>query len=731
MATRHRGATMRDIPEDARPATVGQRLRQARQRWFLGRDGELGLFRAALRAPEPPFTVLHVHGPGGVGKTALLRAFVDEAHTAGAATVALDARHFEPSPPGFTAAVRGASGLEDDEDPGVALGARGRRTVVLVDTYEMAAPLDDWLRERFLPELPADSIVVLAGREPPAPAWRSEPAWRELLRVIALRNLRPDASRAYLRSADVPEALHERVLAFTHGHPLALSLVVDVLAQEKRMGLAGFSPEHAPDVIGELLARFVIGVPSEQHRRALEVCALARLTTEALLRAALDASEIHDVFKWLRSLSFIEQGPYGLAPHDLARDLLEADLRWRDRERYGVYQDRIRAHVLDRIRRSTGQEQQRALLDLIFGLRSSPFARRYWEWASFGQTYADALSPDDREAVVAIAARRQGEESAALAAHWLARQPDAFIGLRGGDGVLLGFVVYLTLNRASPEDVDADPGTRVAWAYALRHGPPRPGEDVTHLRVVIDRDNRQRAAPALNLVSVLSCRRWLTTPNLAWDFQSIPDEASFGPVFAYLDYHRVPAADFDVDGRRLATFAHDWRRMPAEQWLELMGRRALDVDFQPAAAVSGGPAQPLALSKAQFDQAVRRALHDLHRADLLATNPLLSSRLVRERADAQGTPPVQTVAALLREAAALLAADPRDDKLLRAVDRTYLRPATTQERAAELLSLPFSTYRRHLTQGVGRIVANLWELEVYGSRQSASEQEPGSDRSGN
>jgi AAA ATPase domain len=629
---------MSDIGEDAaRSATVGQRLRQARNRWFLGRDGELDLFHAALGAAQPPFTVLYVHGPGGVGKTALLRAFADEARTAGAVTVPLDARQFEPSPPGFIAAVRAAADLEDDEDPGVALGARGRRIVVVLDTYEMAAPLDEWLRERFLPELPADSIVVLAGREPPAPAWRSEAAWRELLRVVALPNLGPDSSRAYLRAAGVAEALHERVLAFTHGHPLALSLVVDVLAQEDLAGLADFIPEHAPDVVAELLARFVVGVPSQLHRRALEVCALARLTTEALLRAALDAGEVHDVFAWLRSLSFIEQGPYGMAPHDLARDLLDTDLRWRDRERYGVYQDRIRAHVLDRIRRSTGRVQQRALLDLIFVLRSSPFVRQYLEWASFGQTYADALSRHDHEAVVAMAARRQGEESAALAAHWLERQPDAFIALRGGDGVLLGYVVYLTLNRASPEDLEADPGTRAAWAYALRHGPPRPGEEVIHLRAVIDRDTRQQAAPALNLVAVLSCRRWLTTPHLAWDFQSVPHEAYYGPMYAYLDYDRVPEADFEVGGRRLATFAHDWRRMPAEQWLDLVGRRALDVEFQPVAAVSGGQAQPLALSQPQFDQAVRRALHDLHRADLLAANPLLRSRVVRERADAQGT----------------------------------------------------------------------------------------------
>ena len=60
---------------------------------------------------------------------------------------------------------------------------------------------------------------------------------------------------------------------------------------------------------------------------------------------------------------------------------------------------------------------------------------------------------------------------------------------------------------------------------------------------------------------------------------------------------------------------------------------------------------------------------------------------------------------------------PRDDKLWRAVERTYVRPAATQERAAAALGLPFSTYRRHLTQGVNRVVARLWDQEVYGSAE--------------
>jgi hypothetical protein len=32
-----------------------------------------------------------------------------------------------------------------------------------------------------------------------------------------------------------------------------------------------------------------------------------------------------------------------------------------------------------------------------------------------------------------------------------------------------------------------------------------------------------------------------------------------------------------------------------------------------------------------------------------------------------------------------------------------------------VLGLPFSTYRRHLSQGIQRIVAWLWDHEVYGS----------------
>jgi hypothetical protein len=125
----------------------------------------------------------------------------------------------------------------------------------------------------------------------------------------------------------------------------------------------------------------------------------------------------------------------------------------------------------------------------------------------------------------------------------------------------------------------------------------------------------------------------------------------------------------------------------------------------------------LVLSQPEFTDAVRQVLRDLHRPDLLGRNALLRTRLLREHCG--GEPSAAALAELVRAAAETLGAHPRDDKRLQAVEQTYLQPAGTQEAAALRLGLPFSTYRRHLTEGVERVVTWLWEREVYGPRGCA------------
>jgi DNA-directed RNA polymerase specialized sigma24 family protein len=49
------------------------------------------------------------------------------------------------------------------------------------------------------------------------------------------------------------------------------------------------------------------------------------------------------------------------------------------------------------------------------------------------------------------------------------------------------------------------------------------------------------------------------------------------------------------------------------------------------------------------------------------------------------------------------------------VYHAYLNPARSQEEAAKLLDLPFSTFRRHLTEGLAAITDQLWQKEIGGA----------------
>jgi AAA ATPase domain len=694
------------------PTTLGDVLAARRRRRLVGRSAEIELVRAAVEdAGDSALSVLHLHGPGGVGKTTLLDAFADVAVEAGATVVRLDGRDVDPSPVGVGEALDAILDIPAADGP-ISLRSGDARLVLLVDSYERLAPLDDWLRTRFLHRLPASTLTVLAGRDRPSPAWRAESGWGDLMRQISLRNLDPDASRHLLDQAGVEPGLHDRLLRVAHGHPLALALLADVVA-----GGGDASTDDLPlDVVQALLPRFVETVPDARHRHALETCAVARSTDEALLRDVLGDDDVHEVFQWLRELSFVDLAPDGLYPHDLARDVLDADLRWRDPAGYRQVFDTIRRNSLSRLRASTGRAQQRAIFDLKYLFRGARVASSPVDWSSWGTYYPDRVDRVDHEAVLDLVARWEGEESARIARRWLDRQPDGFFVVRHHDGRLMGVHAILDLTRASSDDLAADPGARAAWEHAQRCAPPRPGEVVTQCRFLVDREAYQSPSPTMNAAPVLQLQRELATPGLAWDFLTLAEPELWDDYFRAADMQRAAGADFTVGGRRYGLFGHDFRQVPIEAWTELWAERALARDDGPASA-SEASTFYVVLSHPDFAAAVRQGLKDLARRDLLAHNPLVRTRLVAERA-VGGRAAGKVLEALLREAAAALGDHPRDDKLLRAVDRTYLHPAATQESAAAVLGLPFSTYRRHLAQGVDRIVAWLWDREVYGQERA-------------
>jgi hypothetical protein len=692
---------------------IGERLTAARRRQFVGRETEKRLYESVVTAENPPFCVWHIYGPGGVGKTSLLHEFAAITPADKAEAVYLDARTFEATPDSLLLSLATALGVEDQAKLFDNLGQRSRRLVILLDTYELLNSLDIWLREEFLPQLPVNSLVVMAGMNAPSVGWRSDPGWLGLFKAWALRNLTPDEGRSYLSLRTVPSTEHDDILQFTHGHPLAISLVADLVEQHQTFTL---DPEMVSDVMRSLLDRLTKDAPTRYHRLGIEACAMVHYMTEGLLAAMLEMKEVYEIFEWLRNLSFVDTGRWGLFPHDLVRDTITADLRWRNPDLYTELHQRARSYYHKHLQMSQGVTQRRVLADLVFLHRANAVVRPFFETQEDERIWLERARAEDVPVMLAIITQHEGKESAEIAKFWFERQPDATLVLRENQQQIAGFVMFLALHHVPTDELTRDPALLAAKSYLQRTAPLRADESAVYFRFWMDKDAYQGVSSAQSRIFLACVQHYLSTPGLAYSFFPCADPEFFSAVFAYADLQRLPEADFTVGPRRYGVYGHDWRIRTPAAWLDLLAEREVDLGGgQPGQSAPPPTRQPiLVLSQPDFANAIREAMKNYTQVNELQRNPLLRSRLVIERVGNEATNATRASALqeFLRETAEQLKNSPRQNKLYRSLYHTYLQPAPTQERAAEILDLPFSTYRRHLKEGLDTIVDILWQREL-------------------
>jgi hypothetical protein len=342
--------------------------------------------------------------------------------------------------------------------------------------------------------------------------------------------------------------------------------------------------------------------------------------------------------------------------------------------------------------------------------------RPVFEWQAGGNLLMEAARPDDDPAtpaaIVSMTRQHEGEAAADIAVHWLKRQPRGAFVVRDADQQIAGWLMLVNLTQINADDLTLDSGARSASEYLRQHAPLRPNETATLFRFWMARQTYQGVSPVQSLLFVSIVRHYLTTSGLAFTFIPCAEPDFWLPVFTYADLHRLPEADFETGGRPYGVYGHDWRSVPPGAWLSLLAEREVGGGTPADAPLVTEPI--IVLSESEFADAVRDALHDYTRPDILLQNPLTHSRLVMARAGGTNTDRAIILQGLLREAGEALQSSPRDAKLYRALQHTYFQPAATQEQAAELLDLPFSTYRRHLKSGLTRVAEILWAQEING-----------------
>jgi hypothetical protein len=267
-----------------------------------------------------------------------------------------------------------------------------------------------------------------------------------------------------------------------------------------------------------------------------------------------------------------------------------------------------------------------------------------------------------------------------------------------------------------------DPAVRAARRWLAGPGGLREGEQALLVRFWMARDTYQDVSPVQMLITLRLTHHYLTGRRPALTLLPFADPDFWAAGCAYADFARLPEADFSVAGIRYGVFVHDWRRTPGPDWLHLLTLREASDDPLSVPAPQAVPTAPV-LDHAEFSAAVRTALRTLGRTDGLWDSVLLGTRMVTARCgpDAGERERTAVLRELIRTAAARLEESAADRRAFRALHHTYLQPAGTQQRAADLLGLPMTTYRRHLAAGVERLTALLWRGELETKREPEPE----------
>lgn len=668
----------------------------------------------ALDVDDPGYAIFYIHGPGGVGKTTLAQEYRYQCHVRNIQTVQVDGRNVEGSKKAFLASLASSLALESPADVLPALQQRTEPLVCLIDTYEAMSTLDAWLCRSFVPQVSAAVLFVFAGRNPLSAQWRAMPGWDQLICSIPLRYFSREESRAFLAGTDVAEASYEELMASTHGHPLALALVASVAAQ--RPGEVVRLQQH-PDIIKTLLDRLVMEVPSPAHRAALEASSLVQYLTEPLLATLLETESARPLFEWLQALSFVESNRLGLLLHDVAREVLSEELRWRNPAWWTTLHQRARRFYGSGFRASSGRAQRDILADYVYMHRHNPTVGAIY--AQLNQTGGSddlqmgyLVTDEDRAAVLSAVRKHEGDTAAHWAERWIDWNADVVQTICSANDELLGFLVTLPLD-ALPADLRReDPATAAAWAYLESHEPLREGERALLFRFWMATEGYQNISYTQGLIFICTVQHYLTTPHLAFSFFPCAQPDAWAPLFGYAHLNRLPGADFETDGTTFGVFGYDWRATPPPAWLDMMADRELGTSAKQPNAEAALPV--LVLSEGEFTAAVKAALRTLTTPMELEKNPLLQSGLVSSQHDASAalSQRMPTLRAVLHEAAQRLEGDPKRTAWYRALDRAYFHPVGSQEQAAEHLGVPYSTFRRHLKRGEEAIIEALWHDEV-------------------
>jgi hypothetical protein len=519
---------------------LGNLLQQRRSEQFVGRKAEMARLLECLTPGGP--IVAHVHGIAGIGKTTILARLADLAEAGGSRVLYVDARTIEPTDRGLLAGLRAVAELPDVSlaETAKALGQSPETLVIVLDNYELLYVLDAWVRQQFVPALPANVRLMIGSRVPPLPGWTLAPEWQGLFASIPLPTLDDDEARELLALAGITGVRAQRVGRLAAGHPLALRMAAVSVGEQEPLEAAAY---HG--LLQGLAETYLAQVEDDALRDALQAGAVVRRITVPLLEAMLPDRDPQALYRAISELPFVDTTRDGLMLHGAVQDAIAASLRASDPERYrGHRQTAWRALRMQR--RGAGvNEAWRYTGDMLF-LFDNPFVRE-----AFFPTGSDALTvepatPDDWPAMRSLAANYESPSALALIEIWWQKAPQVFKVTRTASERVAGFYIVIESGAINHSLAEHDP-VAVAWLAHLRDHPILRNETVVFARRWLSWGHGEAPSPTQSSCFVHTKQRYLTLrPQLRRCYISVINTAPYAPIAEQLGFE--PITEIEIDG---------------------------------------------------------------------------------------------------------------------------------------------------------------------------------------
>jgi DNA-binding winged helix-turn-helix (wHTH) protein len=547
----------------------------------IGRQAERAVLLDLAERDRP--LVVSVHGIAGIGKSALLAAFAEDARAHGAAVVSLDCGTIEPTERGFFAVLARAIGALRAEPSGrtrpmttvaeaaAALSGVGDRVVLVLDTYEQLRLLDTWLRQDLVPGLRDNTRLVLAGREPPVAAWIRD--FGELLAQVPLANLAAPDAVALLRREGLAGSDAAQVARFTHGHPLALRLAAS--ARGTRPDLTATDAAVAT-VVTELAKVYLSGL-DQPTRTVLDAACALRRPTMSLLGALLPDIPPNDAYDMLRPLPFVEFGPDGLVLHDTVREVVAALLRVNDPSAYRAHRVAAWRQLRRELRTAPPADLWRYTADLLY-LIENPAVREAFFPTGSHRYAVEPARPADEVQITAIARAYQPAEAVAVMRSWWDTMPSAFRVARDPDGSPVAFQCLCEATSVPAWLLAADP-VAATWREHLRANPVPRAQQVLFQRYTLAADGGEAITPAHAALILDLKRRYLEMrPRLRRIYSLAADPAARLSQIAPLGFACLPDGAAEIGGTTYHALYNDFGPSSIDGWLTDLAAREMLIE---------------------------------------------------------------------------------------------------------------------------------------------------------